>query len=758
MPSDDDFGKENVELEPGWKEIREKALVVLVKMMDERKDFTSNKKLFNNNEYMEVYTVTYNMCTQVPDNWSAELYQRHGNWLDEYLTEHVLPFLTRLENVQGSCALLDELVRRGDNHTVMNKWMVKFFMYLDRFHIEYNNLPTLTETGLEKFKLMVFDPVKVSVTSLILDLVNKERGGDAIDRPVISNTIKLFERMGMDTLDVYNNDFEKPFLDGTRVYYKAKSGTWSESMSTPDYLINSEKAITEESNRVKAYLNPESEEKVLAVITDELLAKTQQDLLNKENSGCLVLLRNEQNEHLERMYRLFNRITDGIKPMADLFKQHIVELGTKKVEARQHRISNAKDKETNDDPEFIKDLIAIHDRYLDIITRLFNNNNLFQKALKDAFSDIVNRDIGKFKTADLMSSFCDRILKGREKLSDTEADFLLDQTVQIFTYLNDKDVFAEIYRNQLSKRLLSQKSVSDEMEKTMIGKLKMKCGTQFTAKIEGMVSDLNLGKETGSKFEEVFKGKRAELGMPTLAFSVQQLTSGYWPAHTIYNVNLPPLMQKAQKAYEDFFKKTFDGRRLQWFHVLGNATVKGTFQEGKKSFDFKITTLQAILLLEFNSLSIGDNISFSTLGERTALPEEVLKRVMHSLSCAKEKVLKKISQDPSASDKVIRDTDSFSCNDAYSSQKRQVLIPMASLDEVSAPKRMENDRSHALDACIVRIMKARKTLGHEQLVVEVLSQLSFFRPERKFIKKRIEGLIEREFLERDGPTTYNYMA
>eukprot|EP00606_Chrysophyceae_sp_TOSAG23-5_P001548 GSChrysophyteH2.ASY1.ANO1.1459.1 assembled CDS len=500
---------------------------------------------------------------------------------------------------------------------------------------------------------MVFDPVKVSVTSLILDLVNKERGGDTIDRPVISNTIKLFERMGMDTLDVYNNDFEKPFLDGTRAYYKAKSGTWSESMSTPDYLINSEKAITEESNRVKAYLNPESEEKVLAVITEELLAKTQQDLLNKENSGCLVLLRNEQNEHLERMYRLFNRITDGIKPMADLFKQHIVELGTKKVEARQHRISNAKDKETNDDPEFIKDLIAIHDRYLDIITRLFNNNNLFQKALKDAFSDIVNRDIGKFKTADLMSSFCDRILKGREKLSDTEADFLLDQTVQIFTYLNDKDVFAEIYRNQLSKRLLSQKSVSDEMEKTMIGKLKMKCGTQFTAKIEGMVSDLNLGKETGSKFEEVFKGKRAELGMPTLAFSVQQLTSGYWPAHVIYNVNLPPLMQKAQKAYEDFFKKTFDGRRLQWFHVLGNATVKGTFQEGKK---------------------------------------------------------------------------------------------------------MENDRSHALDACIVRIMKARKTLGHEQLVVEVLSQLSFFRPERKFIKKRIEGLIEREFLERDGPTNYNYMA
>lgn len=35
--------------------------------------------------------------------------------------------------------------------------------------------------------------------------------------------------------------------------------------------------------------------------------------------------------------------------------------------------------------------------------------------------DFVNRDVGKFKNADLMCSFCDRILKtGGEKLSDAE--------------------------------------------------------------------------------------------------------------------------------------------------------------------------------------------------------------------------------------------------------------------------------------------------------------------------------------------------
>lgn len=34
------------------------------------------------------------------------------------------------------------------------------------------------------------------------------------------------------------------------------------------------------------------------------------------------------------------------------------------------------------------------------------------------------------------------------------------QVVNLFTYLTDKDLFAEIYRNQLAKRLLNQRCAS----------------------------------------------------------------------------------------------------------------------------------------------------------------------------------------------------------------------------------------------------------------------------------------------------------
>ena len=118
----------------------------------------------------------------------------------------------------------------------------------------------------------------------------------------------------------------------------------------------------------------------------------------------------------------------------------------------------------------------MHDKYINLVSSIFSGNSLFQKALKDAFVEIVNKDIGKYKSADLLSSFCDRLMKtgSNEKYSEDKIEEFLEKTVQIFSYLNDKDLFAEIYRNQLAKRLLNQRSASDDMEKLMIGKLKLR--------------------------------------------------------------------------------------------------------------------------------------------------------------------------------------------------------------------------------------------------------------------------------------------
>ncbi|CAN0498909.1 unnamed protein product, partial [Ectocarpus sp. 12 AP-2014] len=69
------------------------------------------------------------------------------------------------------------------------------------------------------------------------------------------------------------------------------------------------------------------------------------------------------------------------------------------------------------------------------------------------------------------------------------------------------------------------------------------------------------------------------------------------------------------------------------------------------------------------------------------------------------------------------------------------------------------DRQYQVDAAIVRIMKARKNLAHTMLMSELFSQVKF--PATPVdLKKRIESLIERDYLERDPnkPGDYRYLA
>lgn len=74
---------------------------------------------------------------------------------------------------------------------------------------------------------------------------------------------------------------------------------------------------------------------------------------------------------------------------------------------------------------------------------------------------------------------------------------------------------------------------------------------------------------------------------------------------------------------------------------------------------------------------------------------------------------------------------------------------MPMLEEAVKKERITQDRSHAVDAALVRIMKSRKQMKVNDLRLEVITLMQTFKPEDAMIKKRIESLIEREYMERD---------
>jgi hypothetical protein len=87
------------------------------------------------------------------------------------------------------------------------------------------------------------------------------------------------------------------------------------------------------------------------------------------------------------------------------------------------------------------------------------------------------------------------------------------------------------------------------------------------------------------------------------------------------------------------------------------------------------------------------------------------------------------------------------------------LVFAAGMLQGGVSRGMQEDRGNAVDASIVRVMKARKLLAHSDLQYEVLRQITGFQPDVKLIKQRVESLIERGFLERDenDARLYKYM-
>ena len=78
-----------------------------------------------------------------------------------------------------------------------------------------------------------------------------------------------------------------------------------------------------------------------------------------------------------------------------------------------------------------------------------------------------------------------------------------------------------------------------------------------------------------------------------------------------------------------------------------------------------------------------------------------------------------------------------------------------------ARERVDEDRKHEMDAAIVRIMKARKRIAHSALLNETISLLRHrFLATSQQIKKRIEHLIERDYIQRDKDekNVYLYVA
>jgi cullin 3 len=691
--------------------------------------------------FEELYRNAYNMVLH-----------KHGdilyNGLKEVVNDH-------LKGVAGNVSIaieenfLPELRKSWNDHKTSMLMIRDILMYMDRVFVVHNNTASVYDLGLALFRDNIARNPKIKdrLSNTLLDMVHRERNGEVIDRGLVSSITHMLIDLGINSRVVYEEDFERLFLESSANFYRLESMEFITSNSCSDYMKKIEARLKEEQGRVAHYLDPSTEPKIKEVAERELISQHMRTLVEMENSGLISMLRDDKMEDLKRMYQLFGRVSGGLQIMRDLMSNDVREIGKAIVNDEE----KAKEGGT-----YVQSLLDLKDKYDKLLSAALNNDKTFQHSLNQAFEYFINLNQ---KSPEYISLFIDdKLKKGLKGVSDEEVEIVLDKVMVLFRFIQDKDVFEKYYKQHLAKRLLLGRSVSDDAERNMIAKLKTECGYQFTSKLEGMFTDMKLSNDTMEGFK-AYLANLADSGLGTLngiELNVYVLTTGSWPTQTPAKCNLPNEIINCCEVFKKFYLSNHNGRRLTWQTNMGTAEIK--FMVGGKKYELIVNTYQMVVLLLFND---QNKLTLKEMSEATGIPGPDLKRTLVALTNPKNKILEKES-----ASKAIDEADAFAVNSKFKSKMYRVKVIAVAQKEtegeaIQTRQKVDEDRKHQIEAAVVRIMKARKTMDHANLVSEVTKQLaSRFMPNPLVVKKRIESLIERDYLERSKTDrkVYNYLA
>ncbi|KAF7502454.1 hypothetical protein GJ744_005800 [Endocarpon pusillum] len=695
------------------------------------------------------------------------------------------------------------------DHDICMKMITDVLMYMERTYCQDERHPSIYAMAMALFRTQVLRSpatdrsdinVMAILESAILDMIAMERKNEIIDRPLIRACICMLEELyetfqEEESSKLYLTSFEPKFLESSRVFYHREGQNLVANADAGTFCRHARKRLREEDERCQQTLSTLTDQKIKSVVDKELIGAHIRDVINMEGTGVKHMLDNDRLEDLSNVFDLNSRVDPKKAALKDAVQKRIVSLGSEinnmgsgavvpppnNASEQAKKEEGEKDKNVNQQTasaiKWVDDVLTLKTKYDRIWEEAFKKDSNMEKALEYSFQEFINANQ---RSSEHLSLYLDEYLKkGAKGKTDLEVDANLDKGILLLQYIQDKDHFENYYKKHLSKRLLQRKSASMDIERQMISKMKMKVGNTFTQRLESMFKDMALSEDLTKQY----KTHVAELGDPDttrIDLEASILTTTMWPVDSMVRRNedgstktaciYPPVVENVRKRFEHFYLKKHSGRTLSWQPQLGSADIRATFTkpDGKtKRHELNVSTYAMVILLLFNDLPADQCLSYEEIQARTSIPENELCRNLQSLAVVpKTRILKK---DPMSKD--IKAGDKFYFNESFTSPYMKVKVGVVSnagskaenSDERRATKRKaDEERGTTIEAAVVRIMKQRKHLAHQQLIAEVIQQLANrFQPDVNMIKQRIESLMEREYLER-GPDpskpSYTYLA
>lgn len=682
-----------------------------------------------NASLQELYQAVENLCTH---KMEASLFEKLQRQCEDHIRTEVNRLLGQAVDARTYLALMDSC---WQDHCSQMHMLRSIFLHLDRRYVIQTPARSIWDVGLALFRQHVVSHPEVQqrVVQSLLHQIETDRRGEMVERPLLASQLRM-----LSALQMYVTVFQRPFIDATSAFYQEEGERLLSQSEVPAYLRHVEARLTEESDRCTHYLDQQTRRPLLAAVERELVERHLETVLER---GFDDMVAGQRVAELALLFRLLLRVGASDR-LRSALQQHVKRVGMVRVA------------DTSRDDTLIADLLDMRGRLDQLLERSFANDEAYVHAVRDAFEAFI--DSRQNRPAELLAKYVDSKLRsGGARMTEDEVEAALDHAMVLFRYLHGKDAFEAFYKKDLARRLLLGKSVSMELERGMVQRLKAECGAGYTAKLDGMFKDMDASGDIQTAFLQFLRSdEAAQRAADSVELSVQVLTSNTWPTYPPSDAVLPPQLARFQDAFLRFYNGKHSGRRLAWVHGLGSTVLRATFPKGKK--ELAVSLYQTLVLLLFND---AEQLSFEDIETATRLDNTELRRTLASLACGSARLLLK---QPEGGDPAPGDI--YRYNSDFTHKLFRLKVNAVQLREVPTETRetnaeVEQARQHQIDAAVVRVMKTRKTLEHQLLLAELFKLLRF--PVKAAdVKKRIDSLIEREYLERDtdDPNKYHYVS
>ena len=418
-----------------WNLLKEAIQVCLQTSLNlnPRKNYFQEIQKKNNSglSFEELYRNAY---TMVLHKHGERLY----SGLKEVVTNH-LDSKVRNDVIQSlNNNFLQTLNSSWNDHQTSMVMIRDILMYMDRVYVQQNNCENVYNLGLVIFrdKIVRYGSIGNHLRHILLDMIARERRGEVIDRGAIKNACQMLMMLGIDTRNVYEEDFESHFLKQSAEFYKIESQKFLEENSASVYVNRVEARINEEAERATHYLDESTESRIVEVVEEELIKRHMRTIVEMEGSGVVHMLKNNRIDDLQTMYKIFGRVADGHKTIGECVSRYLREEGkalvTQSTEESSQQINAV---------SYIQNLLELKDRFDNFLINSFNNDKYFKQVISGDFEYFLN--LNRCSPEYLSLFIDDKLKKGVKGLSDAEVENVLDKSMILFRFLQDKVTTSE---------------------------------------------------------------------------------------------------------------------------------------------------------------------------------------------------------------------------------------------------------------------------------------------------------------------------